>query len=121
MSKIEVQKAELIEGEELRDFIGKVFEAIHASKAKLERSLSLHGIYKGFVITRDMESGGFLRHDMTRKGAAVELSDPVEVAQKFVPIEAAGDNKDAKEGGGNVEKSLFVDPPKAKLWNGSIL
>lgn len=87
-AKISVRKnVKLEEGEELMDFVNKVMDAVSTHRQKTQRSVFLRGIFKGFIITRDFESGKFFQHKLGRdKEGLVKLGDPVEVRQTFVPV-----------------------------------
>ncbi len=86
MERIEVQKFELTDGQELNDFISMVMKAVTQQRKQLNRSLGLMGIYKNHIITRDMESGKFFKLAMKHDANAIELGDPAEVRQVFVPV-----------------------------------
>jgi hypothetical protein len=86
--KIAVQKnVKLEEGEELMDFVNKVQDAVAQQREKLQRSVFLNGIFKGFVIMRDFESGKFFQSKLGRgPDGLIKLGDPIEVRQTFVPV-----------------------------------
>lgn len=88
MPKVSVQKnVKLQEGEELMDFVNKVMDAVAQHRQKTERSVFLTGIFKGFIITRDLESGKFFQMKLGRdKEGLIKLGDPIEVRQTFVPV-----------------------------------
>lgn len=88
--KISVLKnVKLEEGEELGDFVNKVFDALAQHRQKAERSVFLRGIFKGFIITRDFENGKFFQMKLSRdKEGLIKLGDPIHVRQTFVPVMA---------------------------------
>lgn len=86
--KIEINKVELVEGEELMELVDKVYKALAQNKAKTDKSLGLRGIFKDYIITRDAESGQFFQMAITRKGEHLELGEPVQVRQIYVPVAA---------------------------------
>lgn len=93
--KVSIAKVKLQEGEELMDFVNKVMEAVAQNRQKTQRSLFLRGIFKGFIIMRDFESGKFMQAKLTRdKEGLVKLGDPFEVRQTFVPIASAVDKSE---------------------------
>ena len=97
--KIAIEKnVKLQEGEELMDFVNKVQDAVAQQREKLQRSVFLNGIFKGFVITRDFESGKFFQSKLGRgTDGLIKLGDPIEVRQTFVPVtqvaKAEGDDE----------------------------
>lgn len=87
--KVEIRKVDLMEGEELQELVKRVIGALGQQKAKLKKSLFLHGIFKDHVIARDFETGAFFKMDMARKGEEVTLSNMTKVVQTFVAAGAA--------------------------------
>lgn len=97
MPKVAVQKnVKLQEGEELMDFVNKVMDAVSTHRQKVDRSVFLRGIFKGFIITRDFESGKFFQMKLSRApDGLIKLGDPIEVRQAFVPVvQAAAKSED---------------------------
>lgn len=84
--KVEINKVELLDGEELQTLVKKVVDAITQGKGKTNKSLFLNGIFKDHVITRDWETGKFFKMEMARDGDAITLTGSAEVRQAFVPV-----------------------------------
>jgi hypothetical protein len=99
-STIEVVKAEqLQDGEELHDFIGAVLKAVREKRHSSGQSLFLIGIYKGFVVTKNHESGRMFKLSMTRRDdGAVDLGDMVMVRQSFVEMKQATEKAAEQQG-----------------------
>jgi len=84
---VQVQKVDLVEGEELMDLAKKVMAAITQNKGKTRKSLGLLGIFKDHIVVRDFEDGKLFRMEMKRDdGGNVLLDGMEEVQQKFVPL-----------------------------------
>lgn len=84
---VQVNKVELREGEELQSFIGSVIKALAQHKQKTNKSLMLAGIFKGFIVTRDIEKGTFFKVEMARsEDGLFKLGKVQEVRQAFVPV-----------------------------------
>jgi hypothetical protein len=83
---VQVQKIDLLDGEELMELAKKVMAAITQHKGRLNKSLALRGIFKDHIVVRDMESGKLFRMNMKRDDAGAVLLDSMdEVRQVFVP------------------------------------
>jgi len=84
---IEINKVDLVDGEELMELARKVQAAITQHKGKLQKSLGLIGIYKDHIVVRDWEDGKLFRMDMKRddKGEIL-LADMTPVKQAFIPV-----------------------------------
>lgn len=95
--KILVQKFELMEGEELQSFIGKVMAA-------MPEGMFVKGIFSTYVISKEFESGRMFKMPFSRdadgavsfgegtevKHAFVEISKDEELDQEYVEVEKSG-------------------------------
>jgi len=120
MDKIAVAKVKLQEGEELMDFVQKVMEAVSQQRQKTQRSMFVRGIFKGFVIMRDFESGNFFQSKLTRdKEGLVKLGDPFAVRQTFVPIAEKVAKSEGEEDTSAEEEVQYIEVKKAEsFWAG---
>lgn len=119
LNKIAINKVDLVEGEELWDLVKKIREALGQQKAKLKKSLFLHGIYKSHIITRDFETGAFFKMDLKRDGEQVELSNMQEVIMQFLPKKKSVEKA---EGTTNPEDLRVVElPPMVVMVKGDKL
>lgn len=112
---IEVQKVALREGEELMDFVRAVQMALRQQGHARSASPSLQGVYNGAIVTRDMESGKFFQHTVKREdGGTVELGEPVEVRQVWVPVDTQKED-DKDEGKAEWSTAMINDLPDASF------
>jgi len=95
--KIVVSKAlEFAEGEELYDFVRKLHEAVAVIRRKENLGYPyLFGIYDGYIITKDSDSGRYYRFDYSRNGEEVVLGEPIEMRMTFTPKDMTAVTKSA--------------------------
>lgn len=87
MSKIEIFKFDLKDGEELGQVVRALQDAVSRFRQRTDKSVFLSGIFNKFIITRDVESGKSFSVPFKRNSDGdIELGDPVEVRQVFVPV-----------------------------------
>lgn len=117
--KITVEKnVKLQDGEELMDFVNKVFDAVGQHRQKTDKSLFLRGIFKGFIIMKDFESGKLFQSKLSRDNAGlIKLGDAVEVRQTFTPITAAVAKSEGDE---NDLRSVEIPPTIVMLKGGNL-
>lgn len=115
--KVQIQKnLELLDGEELGEFVGKLQDALAVNRAKLKLSLGIVGIFSDHILTKDFEKGGFYRFAFSRdESGSVVLGDGVEVRQVFVPVTEADKAIDTDEI--EIEKQESIQEP-INLWAG---
>lgn len=111
MSKIEIRKVDLVEGEELQGLIRKVFDALRLHKTKSKGSFMLKGIFKDFIITQDSESGKFFRMKMSRDANQINLDGLEEVRQTFVPVTQKTEKSEEVRG-----KYIAMDDGEVITW-----
>lgn len=118
-AKIPVEKnIKLQDGEELMDFVNKVFDAVGQHRQKTERSLFLRGIFKGFIIMRDFESGKLFQSKLSRDNSGlIKLGDAVEVRQTFTPVSASVSKSDDSE---DTFKAVELPPTTVLLKDGKL-
>lgn len=89
---VAVAKLALREGEELWDFVDAVWMAVQVNRVLLaDGSLDawLMGIYDDFVIVQDCNTGRLFKSTFSRNAEGeFEFSEPTEVRQSFIPIDA---------------------------------
>ena len=95
---VQVYKFELREGEELGELVRNIHQSLARHRERTNKSMFLRGIFKGFVITQDLENGQFLRMTLKRdKQGLIELGESVAVRQAFVPIGSKGKTEKNEE------------------------
>lgn len=118
---IQIEKVELLDGEELMSLPRKIMDAMGRHKAKLNRSLFLRGIFNKFIIAKDFETGRMFQMDMSRdQDGDILLGNPVEVKQTFVPVKQAAakaeDGSDVKAD----DRPTYIKLEKESLWKGIV-
>lgn len=84
---MEIAKVDLKDGEELMDFVNQIRESLTQHGQQTNKSLFLHGIYKGFVIVKDRESGLLFKLEVGRDDqGTLKLGEATPVRQAFVPL-----------------------------------
>jgi len=120
-NKVEIEKVDLQDGEELMDYVGKVHSAVEAlaqvpapwdKKQKIAKYW-LKGIFNGNVVVRERESGKFYRMPLSRsdKGEIKIGPGSEEVRTAFVTVSA----KMAKAEGEDPADPRLVELPALTL------
>lgn len=111
-----VGKLDLPEGVEMWDFAGMIMEELTRQKAKLDRSLSLHGIFNDHIIVRDRETAKLYKLAISLDGdGTLVFGDQVEVRMEYVPVKT---NKSEKS---EVQKHVLseeIRKRKVSFWHG---
>lgn len=116
---VEVEKVDLMDGEELMELPRKIMASLTRTKSKLNRSLILTHIFKDHIVTLDIETRKKFMMSMERddKGA-IKLGQPQEVKTKFVPVK---ENTTKSEDGVEVVETdapIEVEVEEPGFWGG---
>jgi hypothetical protein len=129
---VEIQKFNLLEGEELMSVVRRIHDALTQHRQRTNKSIFLSGIFKSFIIVRDLENGRLFKMDMKRDGEGnIELGDSEEVRQVYVPIKAKeqkSEEDDTSLAEAQVDAMLevaekseapqYLEVPKDNIWKG---
>lgn len=110
--KVQINKLELMEGEEVLELGDKVMSALAQQKGKLKKSLFLRGIYNDHVITKDRETGKLFRFEIKRNSSGgIELTNMSEVRPAgFVPVKQKSEKAEDP-----IESMVVVEGTEVKV------
>lgn len=123
--EVEVNKVDLMDGEEYGELPRKIMQSLTRTKSKLNRSLILTHIFKDHIVTLDLETRKKFRMSLERdEKGTIKLGQPEEVKATFVPVKQTTSKDDAGEDVITTDAPVEVELPveaKAPFWGGIFL